>query len=161
MTGKKTFQILQYNLHKSKDAVTVPLLADLRTREFQVLAVQEPWINPYMYTSYNPTSSNFWLAIQECRDSRVAFYISKDIPPTSWSVRYINPDLVVLNIKVMFEDTERHIQIYNIYNPPPVSTSDSAGPTSLRELRQDLEAHESEHIIILGDLNLHHPLWNN
>ena len=161
MTGSNTFQILQYNLHKSKDTVTVPLLADSATRKFQVLAVQESWINPYIQTSYNPASSSFWLAIQERRDTRVAFYISKDIPPTSWSVRYVTPDLAVLSIQVMFQDSERHIKIYNIYNPPPVSTSDSVGPTTLWELRQDLETYPSEHIIILGDLNLHHPSWNS
>jgi hypothetical protein len=86
MVALDTFRLLQYNIHKSKNTVAVPLLADPCIKEFHILAIQEPWNNPYVRTSYNPSSSNFWLVVQECQATRVAFYISKDIPTTSWSV---------------------------------------------------------------------------
>ena len=59
MLGLDTFYLLQYNIHKSKDTVAVPLLADLLIREFYVLAIQELWNNPFVQTLHNPSSSNF------------------------------------------------------------------------------------------------------
>ena len=35
-------RILQYNVQKSKDKVIALLLADLRTHEFDIIALQEP-----------------------------------------------------------------------------------------------------------------------
>ena len=35
-------KILQYNVNKSKNKVLAGLLADLRVREFDIIAVQEP-----------------------------------------------------------------------------------------------------------------------
>ena len=124
MTKLNTFQLLQYNIRKSKDTVAAPLLADPCIREFHVLAIQEPWNNPFVRTSYNPSSSNFWLAVQECQTTRVAFYISKDISPSPWSIRYISPDLAVLNIQIQFQDVVRDVQIYNVYNLPVTASLD-------------------------------------
>ena len=161
MVVPDTFQLLQYNIHKSKNTVAAPLLADPYIREFHILAIQEPWNNPFVQTSYNPSSSNFWLAVQECQATQVAFYISKDIATSSWSVRYISPDLAVLNIQIQFQDIVQDVQIYNVYNPPPYSLNDTTGPTTLHELKQDLISYPNEHTIILGDFNLHHPIWNS
>ena len=63
MVVQDTFRLLQYNIRKSKDTVAAPLLADPRTRQFHILAIQEPWNNPFVQTSYNPSSSNFWLSV--------------------------------------------------------------------------------------------------
>ena len=161
MVTTDTFRLLQYNVHKSKDTVAAPLLADPRIGEFHVLAIQEPWNNPFVRTSYNPSSSNFWLKIQDCQNARVAFYVSKNIPTSSWTVRYISPDLAVLNIQVEFQDIIRNVQIYNVYNPSPCSYYDTEGPTTLNNLRQDLSLYPDEHTIVLGDFNLHHPIWNS
>ena len=161
MVVQDTFRLLQYNIRKSKDTVAAPLLADPRTRQFHILAIQEPWNNPFVQTSYNPSSSNFWLSAQEVQTARVAFYISKDISLSSWTVRHISPDLAVLNIQIQFQDEVRDIQIYNVYNPPPYSLYDSTGPTTLRDLKQDLISYPNEYTIVLGDFNLHHPIWNS
>ena len=158
MVALDTFQLLQYNIRKSKNTVAAPLLADPCIREFHVLAIQEPWNNPFVRTSYNPSSSNFWLSVQECQTTRVAFYISKDISASSWSVRHISLDLAVLNIQIQFQDIVREVQIYNVYNPPPYSLYDTTGPTTLRDLKQDLISHLNEHTIVLGDFNLHYPI---
>src|SRR3979411_1919737 len=151
-------QILQYNVHKSKDIVLVPLLEDPRIQQFDMILVQEPWHNPFVQTSYNPTHSNFYLLFQLYKETRVAIYISKSIPTTDWSIYYIIPDLSALDITIQFTDVVRTLRIYNIYNLPPSSTLDNTGPSTLPDLARDLQEHLHEHTIVLGDINLHHPL---
>ena len=36
---------------------------------------------------------------------------------------------------------------------------DNTGPSTLPDLARDLQEHPHEHTIVLGDINLHHPLW--
>ena len=60
-----TLRILQYNVNHGKDATLVPLLHDTRVHEFDILAIQEPWRNPFTTTSYNPQDSPFYLAYHQ------------------------------------------------------------------------------------------------
>jgi len=53
MTG--TLKILQYNVNHGKEATVIPLLQDQRVKEFDILAIQEPWRNLYIATGYNPS----------------------------------------------------------------------------------------------------------
>ena len=78
-------KILQYNVNKSKNKVLVGLLANLRVREFDIIAVQEPWRNPYDLTAYSTRDSGFYLVNIQDKDSRVLIYINKRISIDSWS----------------------------------------------------------------------------
>ena len=49
----KGLRILQYNVQKSKDKVLIPLFEDKRTTELDIIAIQEPWQNPFQPTTYN------------------------------------------------------------------------------------------------------------
>jgi hypothetical protein len=52
-------KILRYNVHTTEDIVMALLLADPRISEFTVFAVQEPWRNPHILTTHNPSFLNF------------------------------------------------------------------------------------------------------
>jgi Endonuclease-reverse transcriptase len=54
---------------------------------------------------------------------------------------------------------EQHatINIHNIYNPPPPSHNEEREKGTLPYLRHALRM-PGEHIVV-GDFNLHHPLW--
>src|SRR6266487_4301601 len=67
--------------------------------------------------------------------------------------------LCALDIKVHFTDIVQTLQIYNVYNPPPISTQDTTGPSILPVLYKDLQESPHKHTMVLGDFNLHHPLW--
>ena len=54
-------KVLQYNVQKSKDKVIAPLLADKTAATYDILALQEPWQNPYKNTTYYPNSSVFYI----------------------------------------------------------------------------------------------------
>src|SRR6266487_4712005 len=118
-----------------------------------MILVQEPWHNLFVQTLYNPSHSNFHLLFQLHKETRVVVYISKSIPTTDWSIRYIIPDLSALDITLQFTDSVQTLHIYNIYNPPPASMLDNTGSSTLPDLARDLQEHPHKHTIVLGDIN--------
>lgn len=49
------------------------------------------------------------------------------------------------------------IHIHNVYNPIRGTKGDEQN--TLPDLRRALKANESDEHIVLGDFNLHHPMW--
>jgi hypothetical protein len=127
-------RILQYNVNHGKEATLMPLLHDTRINEFDILAIQEPWRNPLVTTSYNPPDSAFYLAYPPKALARVCFYINKRIHPKSWAVMHHNEDAQTATICYGSENPQRTLQIHNIYNPSPGSYT-SAAPGTLETLR--------------------------
>ena len=62
MNRRATLSILQYNVRKSKDKVMASLLRDKRITNYDILAIQEPWRNPFINTIHNPIPQHFELA---------------------------------------------------------------------------------------------------
>jgi hypothetical protein len=144
-------KILQYNVQKSKK-VMEPLLADPRTRTYDIIAIQEPWKNPFQNRTYCLSQSGF-IPIYDNPTCRSCFLVNKEVDSTAWIVEYPSPDLSVLHLRT----EQSNIWIYNIYSEPPrgyhITEYNSPIP-----LLDELLQREGEHII-LGDFNLHHPVW--
>ena len=158
MNYTKTLRILQYNVNHGKDATLVPLLQDTRVHEFDILAIQEPWRNPFTTTSYNPRNAPFHLAYPPKPLSRVCIYINKRIHPNSWTVTHHTEDAQTVTIRYGPNNHQRTLQVHNIYNPSPSSYS-SQDQGTLETLRNCLQEPADDHIVV-GDFNLHHPLWS-
>lgn len=148
-----SIRILQYNVNKSRDKVLVALLADPQVADFDIIAVQEPWRNTYDSSSYNPRDSGFHLVDTKDRDSRVSTYVNKRISVDSWSEVSHSPDSHTITLRV----GAAHVNIHNVYSPPPVSHTDNRELSTLAALAQALRM-EGSHVVV-GDFNLHHPLW--
>jgi hypothetical protein len=147
-------RVLQYNVQKSKDKVMAPLLADKAVAAYDILALQEPWRNPHKNATYCPSSSAFYMAYND-EERRSCFLINKSLNISSWDVDYSGPD--VCSLKLQLQDIT--LWIHNFYNQPPGSYYTTDYPSSLT-LLPDLLAREGEHLV-LGDFNLHHPLWSS
>jgi len=149
--------LLQYNVNKSREKVLIGLLEEREIVKFDILAIQEPWRNTSNGQGYNPSNSPFYLIQKTSRDSeraRTAIYVNKRIPKSQISEIYKEKDLISLRMSTTKED----IYIHNLYiEPLPHSTKDL--PPILAIL-QGLLKNKGRHII-LGDFNLHHPLWND
>src|SRR3954447_2714719 len=83
--GIPALRILQYNVNKSRNKVLAALLEDQRLKMYDVIAVQEPWRNPFDSQAYNPRDSGFHLIDLKRADSRVSIYINKDISENIWT----------------------------------------------------------------------------
>jgi hypothetical protein len=58
MTEQTQLRILQYNVRKSKDTVMATLLRDKKAAEYDIIDVQEPWVNPFMATTHHPAKDS-------------------------------------------------------------------------------------------------------
>jgi exonuclease III len=154
--GKPALRILQYNVNKSRNKVLAALLEDQRLKTYDVIAVQEPWRNPFDSQAYNPRDSGFHLIDLKRADSRVSIYINKDISENIWTETVHSPDLLTVSLRCTGEQ-HMVINIHNIYNPPPPSHSEEHEKGTLPYLQNALRM-PGAHIVV-GDFNLHHPLW--
>src|SRR5579862_4644658 len=78
-----TLRILQYNVQKSKNGVMVPLLEGQHVL-YDIIAIQEPWLNPLVNTTYCPRSCQYNLIFPQQGRARTALFINKQIPIAKW-----------------------------------------------------------------------------
>ncbi|OJD20581.1 hypothetical protein ACJ73_08084 [Blastomyces percursus] len=142
--------ILQYNVQKSRDVVLASLFQNPRILDYDILAIQEPWRNPFINTSYHPLKAHFQLMYLADATTRVCLYINKKINPSTWSVSFVSGDIISLQITNPCSGNK--VSVFNIYNKPGRNTLLTLGE-AIRELDSQQE------IVVLGDFNLHHPLW--
>ena len=136
----------------------IGLLADPRIAEYDILAIQEPWRNRFDAAVYNPRSSPFHTLDLKQPDSRACIYVNKRISVNEWTETFHSPDLCTITLRIAGgTPAERLINTHSVYNPPPISHQDTTDPGTIPALRQALQM-PGEHII-LGDFNLHHPVW--
>jgi len=144
------FRILQNNLHKSK-ARTHSILNDPDTAQhYDILRLQEQHWSEYTnsspihhaWTMFEPTTAD--------KPPRSAIYILKTI--TAFQIETSVKGVTAIQIPTEPKPT----LIVNIYK--------SSDKTTISAIHQSLQAHlknkEYDTIIIGGDFNLHHPLWN-
>jgi hypothetical protein len=82
---------------KSRDKAMASLLRDGRLKDFDVIALQEPWRNPFWNTTHHPDKQHFELLYMDDPTTRVYFFINKRIPATSWTITHHSPDLSTLH----------------------------------------------------------------
>ncbi|KAF5136457.1 hypothetical protein E5D57_000219 [Metarhizium anisopliae] len=151
MLRHRQLRILQYNVRKSRDVVLDSLFRLPRVLEFDILAIQEPWRNPFKATTYHPLKTHFHLTYLEDAATRVCLYINKQMDPGTWNVSCISKDIIAVSIRNPQYD--KNINIVNVYNEVGTNTLTTLGET-LAKLEPLSET------MVLGDFNLHHPLWS-
>ncbi len=89
----------------------------LETLTEDILAIQEPWLNPQTSQgTYCPARAQYYLAYKP--RSRAALYIHKSLALEDWTLEAYE-DWVTITIKKERAGTEKDLQIWSIYNPPP------------------------------------------
>ncbi|KAJ5761315.1 reverse transcriptase [Penicillium odoratum] len=148
------------------------LFGEEGVRKCDILAIQEPeifnWMEPEMgvhsqtlggrfHTLLRPTPT----AVREeaaRTQPRVCFFVSKGINPKSWSIRHHSRDASTLTV----ETGAGQLHVHNIYLPGKFND-----PERTQEVKEGLAAlcvalrgyHSGQHVVV-GDFNLHHPLWS-
>ncbi|PQE23329.1 reverse transcriptase protein [Rutstroemia sp. NJR-2017a BBW] len=115
------------------------LLRDPKIQEYDILALQEPWRNPFTSTTHNPISHSFHLCFPKDSKEAPARLEVHRIYPRSYYTRYYHTNS---KYKRDIEDCNTQcVQPSEVLRPPALS------------------AYYGEEQIILGDFNLHHELW--
>jgi exonuclease III len=136
------------------------LLRGPRVMDYDVLAIQEPWRNPFMSTTHHPAKAQFHLcypaAIEE-GPARVCFFVNKRLDTTTWQFKSHTRDACSLQIQYEKDHQARGcLHIHNIYNPGQ-ATEDRESVLPL--VVTLLETNQLDEQIALGDFNLHHRSW--
>jgi exonuclease III len=161
MNRHNRLNILQYNVRKSRDMVMASLLRDPGIDDFDIIAIQEPWKNPYMATTHHPAKDRFRLCYPTGDaegQARVCFFINKRIDQTKWRFEERTRDIcsIAINIDPTDDQQSRQLIVHNVYNPPKTSNNRQS---ALSHVREALRHHQINKQVLLGDFNLHHPLW--
>jgi hypothetical protein len=114
MVGHQELRNLQYNVQKSRDVVLANLFQDPRVLKYDVLAIQEPWRNLFLATTYHPLKEHFPLTYLDDAATRVCFYINTRIDPSTWSVQHITRDIT--SLEITNPSSHNKIRIFNVYN---------------------------------------------
>ncbi|KAJ5647261.1 hypothetical protein N7490_003633 [Penicillium lividum] len=68
----------------------------------------------------------------------------------TWSVSFISK--IIIDLKISDSRSDQDIHIFNVYNEVTTDT--------LPTLTEAIGTLSSDRIVVLGDFNLHHPLWS-
>lgn len=131
------------------------LLRDPKTHEYDILAIQEPWRNPFMATTHHPAKDVFDLyCLGETGEgpARVCFFVNWRINSSKINFKEHTRDLCSITLT---PEGDRQLSIYNVYNPPRYTAQQSVLP----HIRASLNNHNDDELVVLGDFNLHHSLW--
>ena len=133
-----------------------PLLADEKVWKYDIIAIQEPWRNTFQAATFHSVRDRFDLVYNTQGNTRVCFFVNCSLRG-AWSHTHRTSDLDTLHLNVQDKELERRIHIHNVYNPIRQTRAD--GPGALPNLHEALEADKTDEHVVLGDFNLHHPMW--
>ncbi|OHW95426.1 reverse transcriptase [Colletotrichum incanum] len=134
------------------------LLRDPNIDNYDIIAIQEPWRNPFNATTHHPAKDRFHLCYpsnEERGPARVCFFINQKLDHSRWRFKESSRDLCTVSIGTG-GGNEPPTVIHNIYNP---SLQENDRPQVLQQLQKSLETHQHSEQIVVGDFNLHHELW--
>jgi hypothetical protein len=118
MNQNTTLSILQYNVHKSRDTVMATLLRDPRVHEYDVLAIQEPWWNPYAATTHHPAKDIFQLCYpvgDGGGPAWVCFFVNRRLDHSKWRFKERTRDVCSLILDLTGEGQEQQsLALHNI-----------------------------------------------
>lgn len=135
--------IVYWNTAGSK-APTAVALED--REEHDVIAIQEPWINPQLRTTYCPSGGRYHRVYGS---GRAALYVHKRHAVTAWEQR-TGQDWC----SVTFGRGDTAVTVWSIYSPIRTNQQWASPIHQLRAIEPQGRN------ILVGDFNLHHPFWD-
>ena len=157
-TIRRPLQIRQQNVNKSLLS-QLDLLGSLRRDEYDICAVQEPYID------FNGKSraNRQWITVYPSthgthpQSSRSLILINTNILTDSWKqITFQHPDITAIELT----GASGTLRIINIYN----DCENNGALTHVSAYMRDRERQRFTigplHTIWLGDFNRHHPLWD-
>ena len=112
-----------------------------------------------MNQSINSSKSQFYLAYNSEKKTKICFYINKRLNTNKWSVTFSSTNAITLKLKIMKNEIEKKIWIHNIYNFSSSFYSTTKSESTLSIIEKCVNEIETNHIL-LNDFNLHHSFWN-
>ena len=157
-TPKTRFKIIQQNLNKLLIA-QLDFLHSINDTKANIIILQEPYIDHLK----NTRALLEWYMLyptthyKNPKETRTIMLINKKIPTDNWNQLHVGTgDAVAISI----DYEEGHIDVYNVYNDCKIIQT-IPKVTECMDIRRRLtHMNHPHHIILAGDFNQHHPLWD-
>ncbi len=134
-------------------------LRDMEVQKYDLIAIQEPWHNPFTDTTHHPNKQRFHLIWPAGNArARVCWYVSKEIDIATITSTVFSRDLMSIHIRT----PEGTITFHNIYNPCVdgyLQPEELPANSTLPQLSRALEKCKEHEQVVVGDFNIHHPKW--
>ena len=144
--------ILSYNVHTSS-TIMAALLADNRVKDFDVVALQEPWKNPAMEATVCPAHCAFTPLTGPVL-GRACILVNKRLDQSSYRVVHHSADFISIHF------SSDNFWVHNLYFPCSSSSNYRASAEQALGLLPDALSAPGRHLLV-GDSNLSHPLWSS
>ena len=151
-------RIWQQNLNTSPDAQHCVLSGPDTAREWDIIAIQEPTID----TKGNTRATPDWHVIYpthrytQAKRSRAITLVNKRINTNSWrQLPFPSADVVV----IQFQGPFGKMTLFNIYNDGEKQDTPPVIRQFLDTSIQLVQPTAEDHMLLLGDINCHHTLW--
>ena len=147
-------KLLQYNVQKSRIGVMIPLIEG--NEQYDIIALQEPWLNPQLQATYCPTSCPYTAVFPRTGRARTCFLVNKAILVSLWTQ---NPAHLTLDYcRITLQLPIGPLTIHNIYSPTPLTLYTTEWESPIDSMLEIVHSSAREHLIV-GDFNLHHLKW--
>ena len=162
LTQQSDLQILQVNLHKSRER-THAILNDPDMKNYATLFLQEQYWSPV--TKSSPIHSS-WILLEskpsiDGMQPRAATYLNKAYFSDAHTIQIDLQTHDVVATIINNEYLEKPLLLVNIYNPPNNNIFARVHDELLLSIGQLRVQYNSDiSIIMAGDFNSHHPTWN-
>jgi hypothetical protein len=125
-------------------------------KDYDILAIQEPWVNPFHPAIYCPASSPFQ-PIFAAQSKRSCLLVNRRLDSNKWNTTITGPDLCSIRLK----SEDETVWVHSIYCQPPGSYNIEASQydNPLEAIHNLLLSHPEDQYISVGDFNLHYPFW--
>jgi hypothetical protein len=148
-------RLLQMNLHKNRER-THGVLNDPDTKDYTIILLQEPYWSTYMKESPSHQSWIRYEPTNQEKAPRAVTYINKAHVTPAQVTQLELPFTDVVALQICPRNChDPPCLIINIYNP-----CDESIIRDLHETLQKIHIDSSAAVILAGDFNCHHPMWN-
>jgi hypothetical protein len=155
-----SIRILQINLNKSEKA-HLDILNEKVSQHYDIMLIQEPYATAFKGIR---TPSNFRPVFPSNRlqseDSiRSVIWVNRKIDTNNWLILDIpgTSDITAIQLKGPYGT----LSIFNIYNDCTHSRNEATLRRYIRDNTNIILATENHHMLLAGDFNRHHPLWDD
>ena len=153
-------RILQINLNKSERA-HLDIINEKVSNNYDIILIQEPYSTVFNAirtpTNFRPIFPIHRLQNQE--PIRSVIWVNKMLNTGSWTGLDIpgTNDITAMQLKGQYGK----VSIFNVYNDCTHSRTEATLRRYIYDHANSILASENHHMLLMGDFNRHHPLWDD
>ena len=155
-----SLRILQINLNKSERA-HLDIINEKVSKNYDIILIQEPFSTVFNAirtpTNFRPIFPIHRLQNQE--PIRSVIWVNKKLSTGSWVALDVpgTNDITAMQL----EGPYGKVSIFNVYNDCTHFRTEATLRRYIYEHADSILANEDHHMLLMGDFNRHHPLWDD